>query len=61
MYFITIYKYIFVCCVSVFREHGMVSVGFCVVNTLKRAYPPEDATHIALSNFLLLIFFYLVL
>lgn len=50
-------KYIFVFCVSVHREHGMVSVGFCVVNTVKRAYPLEDATHIALSNFLLLIFY----
>lgn len=43
-------------CVSIHREHGMVSVGFCVVNTLKRAYPLENATHIALSNLLLLIF-----
>ncbi|KAA0715885.1 Ganglioside-induced differentiation-associated protein 2 [Triplophysa tibetana] len=32
------------------KEHGMVSVGFCVVNTVKRAYPLEDATHIALRT-----------
>lgn len=28
----------------------MASVGFCVVTTIKRGYPPEDATHIALSK-----------
>lgn len=33
----------------------MVSVGFCVVSTVKRAYPLEDATHIALSNLLFII------
>lgn len=36
--------------VSVFtfqsREHGMASVGVCVVSTAKRGYPIEDATHI---------------
>ncbi len=41
----------FICSVSLLREHAMVSVGFCVVSTVKRAYPLEDATHIALSNF----------
>uniref|UniRef100_A0A673BIQ2 Macro domain-containing protein n=1 Tax=Sphaeramia orbicularis TaxID=375764 RepID=A0A673BIQ2_9TELE len=28
-------------------EQSMVSVGFCVVNTTKRGYPLEEATHIA--------------
>lgn len=28
----------------------MCSVGFCVINTLKRCYPLEDATHIALRK-----------
>uniref|UniRef100_A0A665X5I0 Macro domain-containing protein n=1 Tax=Echeneis naucrates TaxID=173247 RepID=A0A665X5I0_ECHNA len=28
-------------------EQSMASVGFCVVNTAKRGYPLEDATHIA--------------
>lgn len=28
----------------------MSSVGFCVVNTTKRGYPLEDATHIAFSK-----------
>lgn len=42
--------------ISVRREHAMVSVGFCVISTVKRAYPVEDATHIALSN---LFIFYL--
>lgn len=41
----------FIRSVSLLREHAMVSVGFCVVSTVKRAYPLEDATHIALSNF----------
>ncbi len=43
----------FIHSVSLLREHAMVSVGFCVVSTVKRAYPLEDATHIALSNFCL--------
>lgn len=41
----------FIRSVSLLREHAMASVGFCVVSTVKRAYPLEDATHIALSNF----------
>ncbi|KAK7153955.1 hypothetical protein R3I94_007346 [Phoxinus phoxinus] len=32
------------------KEHAMVSVGLCVVSTVKRAYPLEDATHIALRT-----------
>ena len=28
----------------------MASVGFCVVATTKRGYPPEEATHMALSK-----------
>ncbi|XP_073767929.1 ganglioside-induced differentiation-associated protein 2 isoform X1 [Danio rerio] len=32
------------------KEHAMVSVGFCVISTVKRAYPVEDATHIALRT-----------
>lgn len=32
------------------REQAMCSVGFCVINTLKRCYPLEDATHIALRK-----------
>uniref|UniRef100_A0A672SJB0 Ganglioside-induced differentiation-associated protein 2-like n=1 Tax=Sinocyclocheilus grahami TaxID=75366 RepID=A0A672SJB0_SINGR len=32
------------------KEHAMASVGFCVVSTVKRAYPLEDATHIALRT-----------
>ncbi|XP_053089940.1 ganglioside-induced differentiation-associated protein 2 isoform X2 [Pangasianodon hypophthalmus] len=28
------------------KEHGMTSVGFCVISTAKRGYPIEDATHI---------------
>lgn len=31
----------------------MCSVGFCVINSLKRCYPLEDATHIALRKFML--------
>ena len=34
-----------------FREQAMCSVGFCVINSLKRCYPLEDATHIALRKF----------
>lgn len=33
-----------------FREQAMCSVGFCVINSLKRCYPLEDATHIALRK-----------
>ncbi|KAF7709356.1 hypothetical protein HF521_016206 [Silurus meridionalis] len=29
------------------KEHGMASVGLCVISTAKRGYPVEDATHIA--------------
>ncbi|XP_069035011.1 ganglioside-induced differentiation-associated protein 2 isoform X1 [Lepisosteus oculatus] len=29
------------------KEQGMASVAFCVINTVKRGYPLEDATHIA--------------
>ncbi|XP_066562615.1 ganglioside-induced differentiation-associated protein 2 isoform X5 [Amia ocellicauda] len=29
------------------KEQGMASVAFCVINTSKRGYPLEDATHIA--------------
>uniref|UniRef100_A0A4W3GK49 Ganglioside induced differentiation associated protein 2 n=1 Tax=Callorhinchus milii TaxID=7868 RepID=A0A4W3GK49_CALMI len=32
------------------REHSMSSVGLCVINTLKRCYPLEDATNIALRT-----------
>ncbi|KAI1242218.1 hypothetical protein IHE44_0005735 [Lamprotornis superbus] len=32
------------------KEQAMCSVGFCVINTLKRCYPMEDATHIALRK-----------
>uniref|UniRef100_A0A8C2FH23 Ganglioside induced differentiation associated protein 2 n=1 Tax=Cyprinus carpio TaxID=7962 RepID=A0A8C2FH23_CYPCA len=32
------------------KEHAMASVGFCVVSTVKRGYPLEDATHIALRT-----------
>uniref|UniRef100_A0A673KSM0 Ganglioside-induced differentiation-associated protein 2-like n=1 Tax=Sinocyclocheilus rhinocerous TaxID=307959 RepID=A0A673KSM0_9TELE len=32
------------------KEHAMASVGLCVVSTVKRAYPLEDATHIALRT-----------
>ncbi|XP_065148832.2 ganglioside-induced differentiation-associated protein 2 [Paramisgurnus dabryanus] len=32
------------------KEYGMGSVGFCVINTVKRAYPLEDAIHIALRT-----------
>ncbi|XP_063069819.1 ganglioside-induced differentiation-associated protein 2 isoform X2 [Engraulis encrasicolus] len=32
------------------KEQAMVSVGLCVVSTMKRAYPLEDATHIALRT-----------
>ncbi|XP_053483531.1 ganglioside-induced differentiation-associated protein 2 isoform X1 [Ictalurus furcatus] len=28
------------------KEHGMASVGLCVISTAKRGYPTEDATHI---------------
>lgn len=28
----------------------MCSIGLCVINTLKRCYPLEDATHIALRK-----------
>ncbi|XP_064444633.1 ganglioside-induced differentiation-associated protein 2 isoform X3 [Mirounga angustirostris] len=30
------------------KEQSMSSVGFCVINSAKRGYPLEDATHIAL-------------
>ncbi|NXS51619.1 GDAP2 protein, partial [Brachypteracias leptosomus] len=33
------------------KEQAMCSVGFCVINSLKRCYPLEDATHIALRKF----------
>uniref|UniRef100_W5MYZ8 Ganglioside induced differentiation associated protein 2 n=1 Tax=Lepisosteus oculatus TaxID=7918 RepID=W5MYZ8_LEPOC len=32
------------------KEQGMASVAFCVINTVKRGYPLEDATHIAFSK-----------
>jgi hypothetical protein len=32
------------------REQSMSSVGFCVINSAKRGYPLEDATHIALRK-----------
>ncbi|KAM9300325.1 ganglioside-induced differentiation-associated protein 2 isoform 3-T4 [Morus bassanus] len=32
------------------KEQAMCSVGFCVINSLKRCYPLEDATHIALRT-----------
>ncbi|XP_028656579.1 ganglioside-induced differentiation-associated protein 2 [Erpetoichthys calabaricus] len=32
------------------REHAMSSVGFCVINSPKRGYPLDDATHIALRT-----------
>ncbi|XP_069491861.1 ganglioside-induced differentiation-associated protein 2 [Ambystoma mexicanum] len=32
------------------KEEGMSSVGFCVISSLKRCYPLEDATHIALRT-----------
>ncbi|TSV41638.1 Ganglioside-induced differentiation-associated protein 2 [Bagarius yarrelli] len=32
------------------KEHGMASVGLCVISTAKRGYPSEDATHIALRT-----------
>uniref|UniRef100_F7B869 Ganglioside induced differentiation associated protein 2 n=1 Tax=Xenopus tropicalis TaxID=8364 RepID=F7B869_XENTR len=32
------------------KEQGMASVGFCVIATQKRCYPPEDSTHIALRT-----------
>ncbi|XP_064413503.1 ganglioside-induced differentiation-associated protein 2 isoform X2 [Latimeria chalumnae] len=32
------------------KEHAMSSVGFCVINSSKRGYPMEDATHIALRT-----------
>ncbi|KAK3543406.1 hypothetical protein QTP70_020432 [Hemibagrus guttatus] len=32
------------------KEHGMASVGLCVISTAKRGYPIEDATHIALRT-----------
>ncbi|OBS67793.1 hypothetical protein A6R68_03666, partial [Neotoma lepida] len=31
------------------KEQSMSSVGFCVINSAKRGYPLEDATHIALQ------------
>uniref|UniRef100_A0ABI7Z2V0 Macro domain-containing protein n=1 Tax=Felis catus TaxID=9685 RepID=A0ABI7Z2V0_FELCA len=32
------------------KEQSMSSVGFCVINSAKRGYPLEDATHIALQQ-----------
>uniref|UniRef100_A0A8C2QGH5 Ganglioside-induced differentiation-associated-protein 2 n=1 Tax=Cricetulus griseus TaxID=10029 RepID=A0A8C2QGH5_CRIGR len=32
------------------EEQSMSSVGFCVINSAKRGYPLEDATHIALRT-----------
>lgn len=32
------------------KEEAMSSVGFCVINSAKRGYPLEDATHIALRT-----------
>ncbi|XP_044305658.1 ganglioside-induced differentiation-associated protein 2 isoform X2 [Varanus komodoensis] len=32
------------------REQAMSSIGFCVINTVKRGYPLVDATHIALRT-----------
>ncbi|KAL1774006.1 ganglioside-induced differentiation-associated protein 2 [Sigmodon hispidus] len=32
------------------KEQSMASVGFCVINSAKRGYPLEDATHIALCT-----------
>ncbi|GAB1287914.1 Ganglioside-induced differentiation-associated protein 2 [Apodemus speciosus] len=32
------------------KEQSMSSVGFCVINSAKRGYPLEDATHIALPD-----------
>lgn len=32
------------------KEQAMSSVGFCVISSLKRCYPLEDATHIALRT-----------
>ncbi|XP_020645151.1 ganglioside-induced differentiation-associated protein 2 isoform X1 [Pogona vitticeps] len=32
------------------KEQAMSSVGFCVINTVKRGYPLADATHIALRT-----------
>ncbi|KAJ7404520.1 Ganglioside-induced differentiation-associated protein 2 [Willisornis vidua] len=32
------------------KEQAMCSVGFCVINSVKRCYPLEDATHIALRT-----------
>uniref|UniRef100_A0A4X1SSC7 Macro domain-containing protein n=1 Tax=Sus scrofa TaxID=9823 RepID=A0A4X1SSC7_PIG len=32
------------------KEQSMSSVGFCVINSAKRGYPLEDATHIALRT-----------
>ncbi|XP_062390442.1 ganglioside-induced differentiation-associated protein 2 isoform X2 [Sardina pilchardus] len=32
------------------KEQAMASVGLCVVSTVKRGYPLEDATHIALRT-----------
>ncbi|XP_028936068.1 ganglioside-induced differentiation-associated protein 2 isoform X1 [Ornithorhynchus anatinus] len=32
------------------KEQAMSSVGFCVINSAKRGYPLEDATHIALRT-----------
>uniref|UniRef100_A0A803TLG5 Ganglioside induced differentiation associated protein 2 n=1 Tax=Anolis carolinensis TaxID=28377 RepID=A0A803TLG5_ANOCA len=31
-------------------EHAIASIGFCVINTVKRGYPLADATHIALRT-----------
>ncbi|XP_067320444.1 ganglioside-induced differentiation-associated protein 2 isoform X1 [Anolis sagrei] len=32
------------------KEHAIASIGFCVINTVKRCYPLSDATHIALRT-----------
>lgn len=47
---LTVYSFVFL--FLDFREQAMCSIGFCVINSLKRCYPLEDATHIALRKFL---------
>lgn len=46
--YLTFYSFVFL--FLDFREQAMCSVGFCVINSLKRCYPLEDATHIALRK-----------
>lgn len=33
------------------REHNLGSVGLCVINSIRRNYPPHDGAHIALSKY----------